>query len=137
MHEAEEANGSLFIPGGQAWEVLEAAEKTFYPIALPVAHPVDEAAAQAAFLAGNHDLGPQLFDLRDHRIRVVAFVSQHVARLRHGRQQLRRPFTVGLLAAALQQGVRPAVLVHGRVQLGAQPAATAAERLVAGALFFT
>lgn len=136
MHHSQEAASRFIVARGQPAKLLEATEKAFDFGAVAVEVAVNHALEQAVFFTGNHDVGPDGGHAGEHRVRIIGFVSQYVARTLGGRQQLRRASTIRLLAGAEHHAQRVAQRVNDDVNFGRQPAAAAPEGFIADAAFF-
>jgi hypothetical protein len=151
VHEGQVIRRSLFIAGGHPPELLQPVDAALRPTPLPIHLPV-EPRRSTALAAFGPPLLPLVFPLRDDvpepaatqhsaALRIaVALVQRHLVRplprptARPGhanasehRLQLR---TFVPLARRQADRQRPPAPVGGEVQLGAEPAATATERLV-------
>jgi hypothetical protein len=136
MHHSQEAARCFIVARGQPAELLEATEKAFDFVAVAVQVTVNHALDEAVLFAGNHGLGPKDGHAGEHRVRVVRFISQHMAGAFGGRQQVRYAPAIGLLARSEDHAQRVAQGVDEGVNFSRQPAAAAAEGLVADAAFF-
>ena len=136
MERYQQSAGRFNVARGQPAKLLEAAEKAFEFVAVPVQIPVNHPLNETVFFAGNHGLGTKGGYLGQNRVRAVGFVGQHVASPFSGREQVGHAPAIGLLAGAEQQAQRVAQRIDPGVNLGRQPAATPAEGFVADAVFF-
>lgn len=130
MQKRIESLSELVVARGQSAELLEPVEKALDEVARLVAMPVDRAWTQSVAARGNDGLGATRFDDVDQCIAVVAFVGDD----RFGGDVLNQGGAlahIGRLAAGQDQAQRIAQCVNAGVDLGAQPAARAADRLIA------
>lgn len=136
MHHAQEAAGGFIVARGQASKLLEATEKAFHFVPVAVQIAVNHAVSQAILFTGNHDVGTDGGHAGKHRVRVIAFVSQHMTGPVGGTQQVGGASAIGSLAGPQYDAQRVAQCVDQHVDLGGQPTPTAAEGFVADAAFF-
>ena len=136
MKHSQKAAGGLVVARGQTAKLLEAAEKALDFIAVPVQVAVNDALDEAVFLAGNDHCRAKVFDQRHDAVGIIGFVRQHVAGPAGPGQQLSGPAAIRLLARAKHQPQRIAQGIDQGMYFSGQPAAAAAEGLVADAAFF-
>nr|WP_246289703.1 hypothetical protein [Hymenobacter terrestris] len=80
VYHCQETAGCFIIARGQAAKLLEAAEKAFDFVAVAVQVAVNHALHEAILFAGDDDLCAQGFNGRYHRVYIVGFIRQPVAR---------------------------------------------------------
>ncbi len=136
MKHSQKAAGGLVVARGQTAKLLEMAEKARDFIAVPVQVAVNYALDEAVVLAGNDHCRAKFFDQRHDAVGVIGFVRQHVIGLVGPGQQRSGPAVIRLLARAKHQAQRIAQGIDKGMSFGGQPAAAAAQGLVADAALF-
>lgn len=136
MYHSQKAAGRFIVARGQSSKLLEATKKAFDFIAVAVKISVNHPLDKAVFFAWNHGLGTHSGHTGKYSVRVLGFVSQHVACACGGRQQVGCTPAIGLLAGAEYHAQRVAQRVDYGVDFSRQPTATAPKGFVAYTAFF-
>ena len=134
MDEREIAARQFLEAGKDPAVVLHEAEQVLDLVALAVELPVGRALLAAGGFGRDHRLGAPGRDGLEDRVCVVGLVGDH----RCGREAVEQRqglWRVALLPGGQAEGERVAESISGRVQLGREAAARAAERLLALAFF--
>ena len=130
MNERQEGLGKLVVARGNASELLDAAEEAFDQVAIAIQMPIERARIASIGSRRNHGLPALRADRGDEGIRVLALVGDDGAA---GKplDQRRGLIDIGKLARRQDDPQRVAQGIDRHMQLGAQPAARAADRLCA------
>lgn len=136
MQEGVESIGKFVVSGCDTPELLEAIEESFDEVLCLVAVPVDFALSIAVASRWDDRLGTGGLDDVDQGIAVVTFVSDDSA-ARNGPNQGSPLGDIGHLAGCQDQANRVAKCIDTGMSLGGQPAAGAADRLIATFFGFT
>lgn len=120
VERGEEVVGVLEVACGDASEVLEAVEEAFDPVALTIEVSVDGPNHTDIALARDVSRCARGLDGGDHRLPVVAAVSDDVAGQSERTDELRCSGLVGGLSRREQEPDRQASPVHDGMDLGRQ-----------------
>ena len=133
---AEKVASGLVVAGGDGAILLEPGKEILNQVTRPIQMPVMVAPLLAVALGGNDDAFAGVFQGRDHPLLgVIGFIGDNSVR-RDVRQQRIGPFQVMRLSRRQMKTGRVAQGVNGGVELGAQPAAAAPDRLDFAPPFF-
>ncbi len=130
MNSSEEIARELVVSGGDAAEVLEAAEAALDDVSALVGSLTEGMDDDAVGLVGNDRLSAALEDLGTQFVPVIAFVGEKGAHGRGKRQHVGRGSDVGILAGGEMKHDRPAARIAQAMDFGGAPPARAADRLV-------
>ena len=97
MDHSQEAAVRFIVAGGQPTKLLQATEKAFDFVAVPVQISVNHPLNEAVLFAGNHGLGTQGGHLGQDGVCIVSFVGQNVASPLSDREQVSHAPAIGLL----------------------------------------
>jgi hypothetical protein len=123
--------GEAVVSGGDAAEVLEAAEHAFDGVAVAVEIGREAALPAAVGLGRDIGGGALVFDPAAHRVAVIALVGVHDLGAGEAVEQGLGGEAIGHLAAGQRERDRPAQAVGEGVDFGGAPAARAANGLAA------
>ncbi len=127
----EEVAGELVVAGRDAAEVFDPAEGALDDVAGLVGDRIEGMAVHPGDLVGDDGRGAARSQEAAQMVGVIGLVADQAAARRRRGDQRRRACDVGDLAPGQENGVRPALAVDKRVDLGRAPAAAATNRLVA------
>ena len=135
MPEGQEGNDRLFVAGGQAAALLEAAKKAFDFVAVAAGLCVHRPGFGSARVAGNHGFNPVFSAIGAGFVAIVGCVSQHFSRPQ-ARQQGQGLRAVASLCRRGNQAHGVAQGLDAGMDCGAPAAAAAPEALGFGGAFF-
>ena len=127
----KEVAGELVVAGGDATEVLHAAEGALDDVAGLVGGRIEGMPVHPGDLVGDDGRGAARSQEAAQMVDIIGLVADQAAAWRRRSDERCRPFDVGDLAAGQEDGVRPTLAVDERVDLGRAPAPAAADRLLA------
>src|SRR5262249_21175274 len=123
VDEGQEVRCFLFVPRGDAAELLRLRPESLHQVSLFVRMAVILTRFQAILLRWNHGRRAASFDGRDKTITVVAFVANHCVRFVVGEQLLRLTDIRGLTGRQLQHdGMAEAVETPVNLRTESAPA---------------
>jgi hypothetical protein len=135
MDSGEEVAGGLVIAGGKGAELLQFAKEVLDPVACLVEVLVVGALEFAIGLGRNHGrFSGRRQRLENSLVGIVAFIGQHDGCFEDGQQPI-SPFQITGLSRCQQESRRMAQGIDGGMNFRAQPAFTAADRLLCPVFF--
>jgi len=134
MQESVEAVGEFVVACREATKLFEPVEESLNQVACFVPLPIELARPESVATRRDDGLSARLGDCCDEHIAVISLVSDDCIGL-DGIDQCRPLRNVGCLATGEDQAQWIAQGIHACMNLGSQPTARAADRLIATVFF--